>query len=48
MPRASSRAATAAAKKNAGNNAGVGIHFQKNQQVFQEKRRLTRLDRGRR
>jgi hypothetical protein len=47
-PRASVRFAAAAAKKNAGNNAGVGILFLENQQVFQGKRRLARLSRGRR
>ncbi|MGB4345331.1 MAG: hypothetical protein WBJ21_02925, partial [Burkholderiaceae bacterium] len=35
---AQQRAATA--KKNAGNNAGVGVQFQKIQTVFRRKRRL--------
>jgi hypothetical protein len=36
----SSGAAAAVTKKNAGNKAGVGILFLKNQQVFQGKGRL--------
>jgi len=41
-------AATAVAKKNAGNKAGVGMQFLKNQQVFQSKSRLSRLFRDQR
>ena len=44
----STGAATAVAKKNAGHKAGVGIQFQKNQQVFQGKRHLSRPSRDQR
>jgi hypothetical protein len=37
--------AAAIAKKNAGNNAGIGILFQKSQTIFRRKIRLTRQDR---
>jgi hypothetical protein len=39
-------AVAAVTKKNAGDNAGVGIQFQKNQQVFQGKSHLARRCRG--
>jgi hypothetical protein len=42
----SSSSAISAAKKNAGNNAGVGIQFLKNQQVFQGIRCLARRSRA--
>ena len=38
----------ATAKKNAGNNAGVGYQFQKIQTIFRRKRRLARQDRAQR
>jgi hypothetical protein len=40
--------AAAIGQKNAGNNAGVGILFQKAQPIFQRKRRLTRQDQAQR